>query len=126
MHGKRPQNDRYDGQELDGYNSKLTFTKTLPSGFKPDTPIWHGLFAENTTQAICAALLRDCVERVNVALPAGAEVIGHTHDEIILECDVGVADAASEVLRGEMKRVPEWLPGFPLDCSLKTAKRYGK
>lgn len=126
MHGKRPKGHEYHGQELDAYNSKLTFTKTLPSGFRPDTPIWHGLFAENTTQAICAALLRDCVERVNVALPAGAEVIGHTHDEIILECDTSVAAAAEEVLRHEMRRVPKWLPGFPLDCSVKCSERYGK
>jgi DNA polymerase I-like protein with 3'-5' exonuclease and polymerase domains len=61
-----------------------------------------------------------------VSLTGDARVIGHTHDEIILECDESIAGKAAEVLKQQMKRVPEWLPGFPLDCSITTADRYGK
>ena len=115
----------WQGEEIDTWETEIVFTKTLPAGFRIER-IWHGLFAENTTQALCAALLRDCLRRVELALVDGARVIGHTHDEIIVECDEKAAGSAEQVLRDEMKRVPEWLPGFPLDCSVTTAPRYGK
>ena len=118
----------YDGEAINTWETEIVFTKTLPAGFRIER-IWHGLFAENTTQALCAALLRDCVDRVNAALVGWRghiDVIGHTHDEIILECDEERADVAAGLLSKEMKRVPKWLPGFPLDCSVTTADRYGK
>jgi len=118
----------YDGEQINTWETEIVFTKTLPAGFRIER-IWHGLFAENTTQALCAALLRDCVDRVNAALVGWRghiDVIGHTHDEIILECDEERADVAAGLLSKEMKRVPKWLPGFPLDCSVTTADRYGK
>jgi DNA polymerase len=118
----------YDGEAINTWETEIVFTKTLPAGFRIER-IWHGLFAENTTQALCAALLRDCVDRVNDKLLAWRgriDVIGHTHDEIILEADEAVADVAAGLLSEEMKRVPKWLPGFPLDCSVTTADRYGK
>jgi DNA polymerase len=115
----------WDGENLNDWETEVTFTKTLPAGFRTER-VWHGLFAENTTQGQCAALLRDCVARVEVSLTGDARVIGHTHDEIILECDESIAGKAAEVLKQQMKRVPEWLPGFPLDCSITTADRYGK
>jgi DNA polymerase bacteriophage-type len=119
-------------EPLNLWETEVVFTKTLPAGFRTER-IWHGLFAENTTQALCAALLRDCVRRVEDRLDVRQftttgriEVIGHTHDEIILECEAGVADTASLVLQEEMRLVPKWLDGFPLDCSVTSAQRYGK
>jgi DNA polymerase I-like protein with 3'-5' exonuclease and polymerase domains len=53
-------------------------------------------------------------------------LVGHTHDEIIIECDKHMAEMVGDVLRQEMEAVPEWLPGFPLDCEISTADRYGK
>jgi DNA polymerase len=91
--------------------------------------VWHGLLAENVTQAVCAALLRDCLWRVEKALRVGkvnAGIIGHTHDEIILEAATGHAKKASNTLRREMLVVPEWMPGFPLGCELKSGPRYTK
>ena len=118
-------NSGWDGEEINSWDTEVVFTKTLPAGFRIER-IWHGLFAENTTQALCAALLRDCLGRVESALIDGARVIGHTHDEIIVECDEATAGSAAQVLSDEMRRVPEWLPGFPLDCSVTSAPRYGK
>jgi hypothetical protein len=126
----------YNGEDIDGWETEVVFSKTLPAGFRIER-IWHGLFAENTTQALCAGLLRDCLDRVERRLgyshlspgrsrDTGMFIVGHTHDEIIVECDEPFAPRAAEVLREEMRRVPEWLPGFPLDCSVTTANRYGK
>jgi len=53
-------------------------------------------------------------------------IIGHTHDEIIVEASERGADIAARILQEEMRRVPKWLPGFPLDCTVTVADRYGK
>lgn len=107
---------------------ELTYDKMLAGGIAP-ARIWHGLLAENVTQAVCAALLRDCLKRTEAALAKAklrASVIGHTHDEIILEAEDYDAAKAAKVLHREMVRVPKWLPGFPLAADIKTAERYGK
>jgi len=91
--------------------------------------VWHGLLAENVTQAICAALLRDCLRRVETALVGAkldAFLIGHTHDEILLEASARDAPRAEKLLAREMCSVPKWLAGFPLAAEVKTAQRYGK
>jgi len=117
----------YNGEDFDGWETEVVFSKTLPAGFRTER-IWHGLFAENTTQALCAALLRDCLGRVEVRMGPGEDmlIIGHTHDEIIVEASERGADIAARILQEEMRRVPKWLPGFPLDCTVTVADRYGK
>jgi len=117
----------YNGEDFDGWETEVVFTKTLPAGFRIER-IWHGLFAENTTQALCAALLRDCLGRTEVRMGPGEDmlIIGHTHDEIIEEASERGADIAARILQEEMRRVPKWLPGFPLDCTVTVADRYGK
>jgi DNA polymerase len=105
--------------------AEVTFNKALSHGKRPER-VWHGLLAENVTQGVCASLLRDCLLRVDEVLAKRGQIIGHTHDEIILEVpDNDVAWATSKLTQ-EMLRVPEWLPGFPLGCEVKTGKRYAK
>ena len=91
--------------------------------------VWHGLLAENVTQALCAALLRDCLLRVEAALllaNVDARIIGHTHDEIILEADIKAETRAREILLAEMLRVPGWAEEFPLGAEIKSGRRYIK
>lgn len=109
-------------------NPRLLYTKAMTSAGKIER-VWHGLLAENVTQALCAALLRDCLRRVAAALKRAkldAFVIGHTHDEIILEAARRHVERAKKILLAEMVRVPEWLPGFPLGAEIKSGQRYGK
>jgi DNA polymerase len=115
------------GLEINPWDTEVVFTKTLPAGFRIER-LWHGLLAENVTQALCAALLRDCLGRVEQRLEnwPGSLLIGHTHDEIIIEADEGMALMVSDLLKQEMETVPEWLPGFPLAASVVSAPRYGK
>jgi DNA polymerase len=116
-----------DGCDINPWDTEVVFTKTLPAGFRIER-MWHGLLAENVTQALCAGLLRDCVGRVEVRMGPGEAMfmVGHTHDEIIVECDESAADIAARILKEEMETVPKWLPGFPLAASITTAPRYGK
>jgi DNA polymerase len=109
-------------------NPYMMFSKAMTSSGR-DERVWSGLLAENSTQALCAALLRDCLLRVDAAYgktSMGAYVIGHTHDEVIAEATDGDVARAKKILLREMCRVPEWLPGFPLGAEIKSGQRYGK
>lgn len=120
--------DSLDVFPVNSWDTDVKFVKTMPGGFRTDR-IWHGLLAENVTQAICAALLRDCLRRVEMALAKVSRdmhIVGHTHDEIILEVPLGRVKQAITILNREMRRVPEWLPGFPLACEVKSGPRYVK
>jgi DNA polymerase len=120
--------DGWSGRPIDQWETEVVFQKALPNGFRTER-IWHGLLAENVTQALCAGLLRDCTRRTDKVLRyhnVDAQVIGHTHDEIVLEAGDIHAAQASRVLRREMVRVTEWLDGFPLGAEIKTGQRYVK
>lgn len=116
--------DGVDGV-IDRWETAVTYEKTLPTGFYTER-IWHGLLAENVTQATCASLLRDCIRRLAKALPTDAMLIGHTHDELIVECDEAEPTRTTKVLEREMLRVPKWLSGFPLGCTVAHGPRYVK
>jgi DNA polymerase len=118
----------WGGRAIDQWETEVVFMKSLPGGFRTER-IWHGLLAENVTQAVCATLLRDCATRTDKMLrhhKVDAIVIGHTHDELLLDSAEDHAPKAAAVLRREMLRVPEWLTGFPLGCEIKTGQRYVK
>jgi DNA polymerase len=84
-------------------------------------PYHGGLLAENATQAMCRDLLAEGLIRCEAA---GYRVIGHVHDEIIVE----VVEGCGSV--GEMERimseVPAWAEGMPIGAEGYRAKRYRK
>jgi DNA polymerase len=123
-----PHATAWNGYHVNRWATDVVFTKNMPGGFRTER-MWPGLLAENCTQAVCAALLRDCLARlpgVFERLRVDAQVIGHTHDEAILDCACEDAAHARELLQREMVRVPKWMPGFPLACEIKTGARYTK
>ena len=89
----------------------------------PRARLWHGTLAENATQAACADLLRECLVRLSAA---AAPVIGHVHDEIILECETGEAQAQGGRLRKAMLDAPAWAEGLPLAAEVDIAPYFRK
>jgi DNA polymerase len=89
----------------------------------PRVRIWHGLLAENVTQATCADLLMDALARAD---SAGFPVALHTHDEIVLECARRKAAEAQKGLEALMLEAPEWAAGLPLAVESWTGNRYRK
>lgn len=101
--------------------------------------LWYGTLAENATQGAAGSRLREAITVLSPAPmldPLGKElaevlpgdVVGHTHDEIIVECDDD-AEAVTECatwLRDEMLRIPEWLEGCPMAAELSTNWYYTK
>lgn len=101
--------------------------------------IWYGTLAENATQGTAGSRLR---EALTVLSPAPqldergweieeitpGEVVGHTHDEVIMECDEdeqSIHDCALS-LYGEMMRTPGWLSGCPMAAELTSNFYYTK
>jgi DNA polymerase len=109
------------------YKATVQYFKAAFNKMGMEEDIWHGLLAENVTQGICASLLRDCLARVEARLdPKRAVIIGHTHDEILLEADERWEKIASGILQEEMVRVPKWMLGMPLGATIKSGVRYTK
>jgi DNA polymerase len=99
--------------------------------------LWYGTLAENCTQAVAGSRLREALEVLSPAplldssgaevwRPTPGDVIGHTHDEIVCECDEGRVDEAGKWLGDEMLRIPGWMEGCPMAAELTTNAYYTK
>ena len=86
--------------------------------------LWHGILCENITQGFAASLLRDVIVRCRTH-PL-FDVVGHTHDEVVGECDEPNAEPAAEALTGYMEHVPTWAEGLPLAADTTTSWTYTK
>lgn len=99
--------------------------------------LWYGELANNAVQGTAGSRLR---EALSVLSPAPlldgtgreihdgspTEVVGHTHDEIILETDEGLEEEAGQWLYEEMVRIPDWLEGCPMASEIETNYWYSK
>lgn len=108
------------------YGKKLTLTAMKANWHPkqgdsewPRVSLWRGLLAENITQAFCARLLRE----VLLDCP---NVVGHVHDEVILEVPTSIAETSRAFLKELMNEVPEWAEGLPLAAEPTLMTRYGK
>lgn len=72
------------------------------------TKAYGGLFVENITQAIARDLL---AEKIKLLHGKGYNIIGHVHDEIIMEENVNII---SELVDTIMGWPVDWAPGLPL------------
>lgn len=79
---------------------------------------YGGKLAENATQAVARDVLGEGLVRLH---DAGYSVVGHVHDEAIVE---GTDDVAG--VKALMCKVPVWAPGLPLDGEGFTTERYRK
>lgn len=89
----------------------------------PRGRLWHGVLAENATQAVCADLLREALLR---AERYGLEITGHVHDEMITEAPEGDAQATGEALQRCMLDAPGWATGLPLKAEVDIAPYFRK
>lgn len=89
----------------------------------PRVRLYGGLLAENATQAAAADILRIAlVDLVELDWP----VVGHTHDELLLEVEDDEVEEATAQLNRAMLTAPDWAVGLPLNCEIWTGTRYRK
>jgi DNA polymerase len=93
-------------------DGRLTFLS--PRG-RTDT--YGGRLAENVTQAVARDVMAEALVRL---VGAGYTVVGHVHDEVIVETEdqYGVEKL--------MLTPPEWADGLPIDGEGFTCRRYRK
>lgn len=89
----------------------------------PRERLWGGLLAENVTQAVCADILNSALVTMD---GLGADIVGHTHDEIITECSEGRSDKTLAQQEAVMSAPPAWAHGLPLAVESWVGKWYRK
>ena len=102
---------------------KASWTPKADAREWPRIRLWHGVLAENVTQAVCAAILRWALRELDAL---GEEIVMHTHDELVDEvAKHRAAEALRHVTRIMNAECPH-TPGLPLQAEPKVMTRYGK
>lgn len=82
--------------------------------------LWHGILAENVTQASAACLLRaKLVELEDVA-------VAHTHDEIVVEGPEDGIEPLRDRVYSTMITLPKWAEGLPIAAEANYGPFYAK
>ena len=100
----------------------ITYTKAAwkPAADAKEWPrarLWRGLACENVVQATAHDLLRYAMRHI-------PEVVGHVHDEIVVECPEDQAESVARRVHEVMCTPPDWAVGLPLAAEGVTTKRY--
>ena len=82
---------------------------------------YSGKLTENITQATARDLLAEAMWRMELA---GLDIVGHVHDEVILEIPKG--SMTVDDVCGIMNRNPAWADGLPLSSAGYTGNYYYK
>lgn len=95
-------------------------------GFNEGKPGWvwvySGKVAENLTQALAFAIMKWQAMNINMRYPIAFNV----HDEWITSTTAADAEQCKEFVENEMRRLPEWAMGCPIDAEGAYAVRYGE
>lgn len=122
--------EREDRKTGDKYTQKvMTYRKGYTYG-----AVWHGILAENPTQATAASVLRAKLRHFDADTQRDIEegfdplflVRGSTHDEVIGECHVDDVDEAKAYLKRVMDAPLPWSDGLPLVAEVLSNDFYTK
>jgi DNA polymerase len=87
--------------------------------------LWNGLQIENATQGTAASMLRQTLVHLEQN-ETEAQIIGHTHDEVICEIDEDQTEAFADRLKRVMVAGFDWTKGLPLGAEVKSDWYYHK
>ena len=88
---------------------RLRYQKGYERGY-----IWHGILAENITQAAAASLLRTAMVNIEKDRSFPGELVAHTHDELVAESYQDDEEACAAALKEHMEHRSSWAEGLPL------------
>ena len=97
----RIEENQYGGESVTYMGTDITKKWTRIESYGPK-------FVENIVQAVSRDLLAEAMKRLHTA---GYKIVGHVHDEVIVEAPQA---AAIEAVCAEMQKTPGWLPGICL------------
>jgi DNA polymerase len=110
---------RWITDKWDRRRKVVSFADPKKRGLRTDT--YGGRLTENVTQAVARDILSEAVVRLH---NAGHKVVGHVHDEILVEDTDGFSPV--DVVNKIMTIVPDWAEGLPLDGEGYSTARYRK
>lgn len=86
------------------------------------------LWGSKLTQNICEFVSRVIVSQAMIRLKhRGYRTLNWPYDELLLLIpDDGKPDVHAAIALEEMRKVPSWLPGLPLDAEVSVGQRYSK
>lgn len=87
------------------------------------TDTYGGRLSENIVQAVARDLLGDLLIRLQ---EMNYQVVGHVHDEVIVETTWGSADVDMTKIEATMGVGPDWAKGLPLGAEAFICERYQK
>jgi DNA polymerase len=116
------------GRAIGYHDCRFEWTETrygpkMQPSFRDSRRGWQqrtygGRLSENATQAVARDILAEALVRVDAA---GHAVVGHVHDEMIVEGEVPL-----EELTRLMTVPPDWADGLPIDAAGFSCRRYRK
>ena len=113
-----------DEKDDDGKVVKTSRELTYAKGHNR-VKIWPGIFVENCTQAVAADILRGTLRRLEDRA-SWMPVRLHTHDEVLVETEIGNELDAEQSLREIMQLGFDWSEGLPLMSEETIAPYYSK
>ena len=100
------------------YGAKRVITFDDPAFYPAKGTTYGGRLSENITQAIARDILSEALVRL---VERGHKVVGHVHDEILVEGFSSVEDITKIMIEQ-----PTWADGLPLSAEGFTCPRYRK
>lgn len=88
-----------------------------------DVRVYGGLLCENVVQAIARDILAEAMLRLDAC---GLNVVGHVHDEAIIEVAKREAASVKKQFARIMKANPAWSAGLPIAIKVWESERYTK
>jgi DNA polymerase len=109
-------------RQIKRHNGEIT--GLLPRlGKMMEVKLWHGLLAENATQAFARDVFMDrCMALEDV----GYEILLRVHDEVVLLVDESDAQAHRTAVEKIMSTPPSWCSDLPLGAEAIISKQYTK
>lgn len=118
------------GRVIKYYDPKITKGKIQYKGSDQakgikwgDIGTYGGKLSENVTQAVARDLLAEAMIRLD---EAGFKIVGHVHDEVILEVKKGTGKNKYTHIEQLMVQTPSWAKGLPVEADGFIGMRYRK
>jgi DNA polymerase bacteriophage-type len=104
---------------------EIKYYGKIKSAWSDHTRSWGGKFTENIDQGLSRDLLASAMMRIEAGVP-GVEVVLTVHDELLMLAHDRAAGALYDEIRQEIRKVPTWAAGLPVDGDGWIGKRFRK
>lgn len=106
----------------DDGRTRFTYQFRDPKGTVITKNIYGGAVAENLMQGLAFAILLWQGVNIDRQIPIAL----NTHDEWAVVPLIEYVEQALQILSTEMRRLPPWVPGLPLDCETSVGDNYAE